>query len=631
MCKEAYNAMNQKLAPDAALVQSTLEKMAERRQGVRWEKPRPRRRGLAVGLAAAVLLGVSLTAVAAAPQLGQFWAGLSARYGEHLQPVDPPSQAASTGEIPATVQADVTGPLRVLAAAVDRDNAEVYFTIAGQPGEIGMDTLALGELRVGSTAVPVSAMPVYCDGETGTAVFCQHITVPDGMDGSDAALSITSVLDKGGQGEDASFGFNLGDLELTESPETVAYTLSPAEDALAQSWQARYEQVVDNGAMAFLKPGAGWDIPGADGIAVSAAGYVDGRLHIQLRVDEPWRYALAPSGQTCSEPEFEPNASYSAYTFDTYFQMEGGAVTQIFDKTLNGKNGGDPLDELRGYGYVEIVCGIPQESLAYWDWSFILRGYAEIRKDLGEQAFTLGSSSLLAVAENLAPFTVDVETLHLPEDGGEEFSSTWAAASFDGLRATPFAVTVSREAREEDGMPQIDGILKRYAPDVSKLEITAETDEGTHTYTLDPNGYTVTPDGSGRMVARYLPDEPVEPEEIRSLRVNGVDVPLGAYKGNGEGRYEPLQAAGLDVTHVAVREEEVRIEGHGIWGTVESVQLVCGGELIPCTAMDESFTELTCGVEGSGSIDGLFYTPEKPFDLASVTGIQINGIEVALA
>ena len=133
------------------------------------------------------------------------------------------------------------------------------------------------------------------------------------------------------------------------------------------------------------------------------------------------------------------------------------------------------------------------------------------------------------------------------------------------------------------------------------------------------------------MVARFRPDEPVEPEEIRSLRVNGVDVPLGAYKGNGEGRYEPLQAAGLDVTHVAVREEEVRIEGHGIWGAVESVQLVCGGELLPCTAMDESFTELTCGVEGSGSIDGLFYTPEKPFDLASVTGIQINGIEVALA
>ncbi len=87
-------------------------------------------------------------------------------------------------------------------------------------------------------------------------------------------------------------------------------------------------------------------------------------------------------------------------------------------------------------------------------------------------------------------------------------------------------MTVSRPAVAEDEAPENDGILKRLAPDVSKLEITVETAEGTQACILDKEGYTVLPDEQGRMTARYLLEKTVEPEEIISLKVNGVDVPL---------------------------------------------------------------------------------------------------------
>ena len=185
------------------------------------------------------------------------------------------------------------------------------------------------------------------------------------------------------------------------------------------------------------------------------------------------------------------------------------------------------LDAKMGYAYVEIISKLPKDALAFWQWGFGLVRAEPILEDTWSQSFTLSVEGL-SMRQNAAPFTVDVETLHLPENFDEEadFDSTWAPSTFDGLRVTPFGVTVSRPAVPEDETLEIDGVLKRFAPDVSKLTITVETAAGAQECTLVKRGYTIVPDGQGRMSARYLLEMPVEPEAITSVTVNGVEVPL---------------------------------------------------------------------------------------------------------
>ena len=537
MCKQTYNAMNEKLLPTPQLMEDTLEKMEARR--ARRRRPIGPRRIAAAGAAAALVVCASLTAVAAVPRLGQFWEELTARYGGHVQMVEPEATAApapaENGEPEATngpAPAENGGPqLQVAAAALDRDNAEIYFTLTGLEGPQEDEVLAVGELRVGGQAVPVSAKPVYYDQEAGTMVFAQDIYVPDGIEGSEASLAIKGVYTRAafdgdpeaGQGH---FSLALDGLALDQDPATLTYTMEDEEEKLAQSWQARYDTIAQNGVVTLLAPGDDKAIPGVEGVCISAAGYVDGRLHVQLHVKDPAVSALLLSSMMCSDPNFEPNGGqYDDRTFDVPFHLADGQVTGIYDPhRSNGSQ--SAIDAKMGYEYVEIISGLPQEVLGDWQWGFDLVTGSVVLEGDWQQSFTLSGGGL-AMRQNQEPFTVDVETLHLPENPGEEdFASTWAPAAFDGLRVTPFGVTVSRAARAEDEAPQQDGILKRFAPDVSKLEITIETAEGTQACTLDEDGYTILPE-NGRMSARYLLEKPVEPEEIISLQVNGVEIALG--------------------------------------------------------------------------------------------------------
>jgi len=527
MFKQTYDSMNEHLVPEAHLVQATLEKMEHARTR-RHRLARQPKRLVVAGLTAVLLIGMSLTAMAAAPYLSQFWESLTERYGQRIQTVAP------TEPVSASPAADKTlENLRILAVATDRDNADVYFSLTDPDGQLKKEVLAVGELRVDGQAVPISASPVYYDGESGTAVFCQSIHVADGIEDSRANLSISAVYTRDTANNDPassenaqSFSIALSELPLNQEPQTISYTMGTHEDALARSWEARYGTISQEGTITLLAPGEDQSIPGLEGAAISGAGYIDGKLHLQFHVQEPGRSALLQASAMCSDPDFEPNGGlYDDNAFDVLFQLTDGQVTDVFDPNMDNQSE-SIIDDKRGYEYVEVISSLPPEALPYWTWDFFL-----VRNDIvleadWQQDFTLSSSGL-SMRQNTGPFTVDVETLHLPENfHGTEFDSTWAPSTFDGLRVTPFGVTVSRPAAPADEAPENDGILKRFAPDVSKLEITVETADGTQTCVLDMGGYTVLPDEQNRMSARYLLEKPVEPEEILSLKVNGVEIPL---------------------------------------------------------------------------------------------------------
>lgn len=524
MFKQTYNSMNECLTPDDRLVQATLRKM-EAKQGSR-RYGAPRRRGVMIAVAAAVLVCASLTALAAVPGLAQFWESLTAKYGGRVQPVEPLDPPAASAAPALEKTQPQTNALQVMAAAIDRDNAEIYFTLTGPKGRIEENALAIGELRAGPLTVPVSARPVFCDPDSGAAVFCQSLYSPDGIEGSEATLQITGVYSSNAQpsGDSPTFTLALNDLALTQDPQTLSYTMPSQMDAMARSWQARYNTISQEGTVTLLAPGEDQPIPGVEGVTISAAGYVDGRLHVQFHLKAPGYSALLQGGMVCSDPQFEPGTSYDDATFDTLFNLSHGQVVDLYEPSLDGS--GSVADSKRGYEYVEIITSLPPDALQHWAWDFHLMQSTPILEGSWQQSFPLNAGGL-AMRQNAAPFTVEVETLHLPENPAEEgFVSTWSPSAFDGLRVTPFGVTVSRPAAAEDETPEIDGILKRFAPDVSKLEITIETAEGTQACILDKEGCTVLPNEQGRMTARYLLEKTVEPEEIISLKVNGVEVPL---------------------------------------------------------------------------------------------------------
>ena len=68
MFKQTYDSMNERLVPGGQLVEDTLRRMEESREGIRWVGPVKRWRLSAVALALVLAVCISLTAaVAAAP------------------------------------------------------------------------------------------------------------------------------------------------------------------------------------------------------------------------------------------------------------------------------------------------------------------------------------------------------------------------------------------------------------------------------------------------------------------------------------------------------------------------------------------------------------------------------------
>ena len=382
-------------------------------------------------------------------------------------------------------------------------------------------------MELDGRTVPFSSLPVDYDPAASTATYCQWVTQPEGIDGAAASLTVNAIL--GGE-QQSTVTLDLGSLELEPDPGTLSYALPIQEDLLAQAYAYRYETLVQDGSMKFLEPGEGKPIsPGTDSLLLTGAAYVDERLHLQFRLPEYWKSGVYSTGGQCSDPDFVPGESYNTHPFNLPFTLKEGIITDVYDGPVEADNDGQTYHLRLGSEYLEIVDCIPQWALSSWTWDLVFITYETAVQGPWTQSFTLNSAST-DVVEITEPFTVEVGTMYLPDEMGNDpdarYPSTYAPSTFDRVRVTPFAVTVSRPAWEEDQTPEIDGILKRFAPDTSKLEITVQTPDETLECTLDRKGYTVTPDEDGRMTARYLLSRPIDPQEVISLTVNGVEVPL---------------------------------------------------------------------------------------------------------
>ena len=308
MFKHTYDSMNRVIVPSRELEQATLEQMAARRAGGRMpRRPAKARRFATVALALVLVCALSVTAFAAVPGLGGFFAQLLPAWQEQLAPT------ATSGE-PAASQG-IT--LNVPAALNDGDSAGIFFTLTDQEGGRLSDTTRVaGTISGEGWEQDFSAAPVYFEEETRTATYRCDVTRPGALDGAALNLTVTELL--GGKSQQ-ELALPLDSLTITEPAGTATYTLDVEEDLLAQTWEARYNALVEDGAMTFLTPGEPQALhftarypetadPTVEGVTLTGASYLDGQLHLQFHLENGWKSALRWDGGINSDPNYEPNS-----------------------------------------------------------------------------------------------------------------------------------------------------------------------------------------------------------------------------------------------------------------------------------------------------------------------------------
>lgn len=526
MIKHTYDSMNRVIVPSRELEQATLEQMAARRAGGRMpRRPVKARRFATVAVALVLVCALSVTAFAAVPGLGGFFAQLLPAWQEQLAPT------ATSGE-PAASQG-IT--LNVPAALNDGDSAGIFFTLTDQEGGRLSDTTRVaGTISGEGWEQGFSAAPVYFEEETRTATYRCDVTRPGALDGAALNLTVTELL--GGKNQQ-ELALPLDSLTITEPAGTATYTLNAEEDLLARTWEARYTALVEDGTMTFLTPGEPQALhftarypettdPTVEGVTLTGASYLDGQLHLQFHLENGWKSALLAGGASCSDPYYEPGSgmygSYESRQWGHGYRLENGQVTDLVIDGQFYQNNGPAL----GCEYLELISGIPQEHLDAWTLTFTYTTYSTALSGEWSQDFTLQSAGDTAL-ELTGPYTVQVETKHLADGEELAFTYTYSDAVLDSIRVTPLGITVTAAATPEEETPQIDGVLKRIAPAVSKLNLSATLTSGEEVaYALDPDGYSLLPDGNGNMTARYETNLPVDTAQIASLTVNGVEVPV---------------------------------------------------------------------------------------------------------
>lgn len=523
MFKHTYDSMNRVIVPSRELEQATLEQMAARRAGGRMpRRPVKARRFATVAVALVLVCALSVTAFAAVPGLGGFFAQLLPAWQEQLAPT------ATSGE-PAASQG-IT--LNVPAAFNDGDSAGIFFTLTDQEGGRLSDTTRVaGTISGEGWEQGFSAAPVYFEEETRTATYRCDVTRPGALDGAALNLTVTELL--GGKNQQ-ELALPLDSLTITEPAGTTTYTLDVEEDLLAQTWEARYTALVKDGSMTFLAPGEPQALhftaryhetadPTVEGVTLTGASYLDGQLHLQFHLENGWKSALRLDGGTNSDPDYEPNSgSYGGIAWENSYRYENGQITNLLGNGEFYQNGAPVM----GNEYVELIYNIPQEKLGYETLHFTYTTYNTALSGEWSQDFTLQSAGDTAL-ELTGPYNVQVETKHLADGEELAFTYTYSDAVLDSIRVTPLGITVTAAATPEEETPQIDGVLKRIAPAVSKLNVSVTLTSGEEVaYALDPDGYSLLPDGNGNMTARYETVLPVDTAEIASLTVNGVEVPV---------------------------------------------------------------------------------------------------------
>lgn len=236
--------------------------------------PRPVRRVLAVAAAFALALSIGGGALAAAPELRQSLSMLGAETLQQLQPINQVSE-------------DQGIRMEVLAAVNDGQVAVVFLSLQDTEGLGRVEpTTQLYDSEISGAGFTNGEVVNY-DALTGTAVLRLVGDARESLAGKKITVSSKSIL----SGEDwhspAYTGYTVDKLKIAAGDPAIQYPQSMAGSMLGGSEMERFEKLLNSGKMPALKASqAPLSLPGIDWAAVTAAGVVDGQVHIQVAPDQ---------------------------------------------------------------------------------------------------------------------------------------------------------------------------------------------------------------------------------------------------------------------------------------------------------------------------------------------------------
>ena len=330
MLESTYKRINEKLTPSPALVEDTLQKLEERSMS-----RRPARLRHAMTAAAALVLVLTLSVGAMAAAIPGFRAML---FGQK----DP--RFAGLSEIVATGEA-MGMELEVLGAMGNEAGFTAYFTLRDTTGKgrVTASTFASVDVQLNGEYPPDDLLnnvyggmskrvtPVAFDDATGTMLYrCTFLTgaanaddwfrgIRSGETYNAENASVRLWLKRVINSTTESVPLDLSSFETDggTTPITQAYTLLPdgkydltsLEEYLTRETgsDAEFEalgafsreellqyQVDENGSAVVLTPGEPVAAEGAEYAKITAVGFIDGKLHIQVVQEQPDAQGFTP-------------------------------------------------------------------------------------------------------------------------------------------------------------------------------------------------------------------------------------------------------------------------------------------------------------------------------------------------
>lgn len=289
--KQIYRGMNDRIAPSDTLVSDTLTRMHKG-----YHPKRRLRRGLFAALVAALLLGCITPALATnIPAVYQALYLISPALAQNLIPVNESCE-------------DNGVKMEVVSAVIDGNTAMVYLSLQDLIGDRFDETIDLFDsyhLNFPSrTGVTGHCDFVSYDEQTRTALFLVTLEQADGspIPTGKYTFSVRQLLSGKQTLEGTAIPLSLADASI--APETL-WIDSQSRDPYLSGGSAVDADSLPDSAW-FLAPQAPLYEP-ADHLAITGMGWIDGQLHLQLRMRQKstldthgWLYLQTPSGEMVS-------------------------------------------------------------------------------------------------------------------------------------------------------------------------------------------------------------------------------------------------------------------------------------------------------------------------------------------
>lgn len=314
--EQTYRRMNDRITPSDTLVSDTLTHIHQR------QRPKRRlRRGLLTALIAALLLGCITPALAAnIPVVYQALYMFSPALAQQLMPVNESCE-------------DNGVKMEVVSAAINGDTAMVYLSLQDLIGDRFDETVDLFDsyhLNFPSrTGVTGHCDFVSYDEETRTALFLVTLEQSDGapIPTGKYTFSVRQLLSGKQTLEDITIPLSLADASI--APETLWIDAQSRDPYISGGSAAEAGGLPESAR--FLAPQAPLYEP-ADNLAITGMGWIDGQLHVQLRIQNSlrldphgWLNLKTASGETIhggytlyftEHPDADDRTNYHEFIFD---------------------------------------------------------------------------------------------------------------------------------------------------------------------------------------------------------------------------------------------------------------------------------------------------------------------------